>query len=62
MTKPLTASEMGKLGGKRSGEMLTPDQRKARAAKAGQARWKDATDEQRKEQSRKMHEGKAAKG
>ena len=36
----MTASEMGKKGGKASAAKLTPEQRSARARKAARKRWK----------------------
>jgi hypothetical protein len=40
--KPLTVTEMARMGGEATAKKLTPEQRKASASKAAQARWAKA--------------------
>lgn len=40
MKKELTASEMGRIGGKNRMSSMTPEQRKELARKGAEARWK----------------------
>ena len=39
MSRPMTAAEMGRKGGKRCLETMTPEQRVARGKRAARIRW-----------------------
>jgi hypothetical protein len=48
------AAALGKLGGRASSALLTPEQRRERASSGGKARWANASAEDKAEHARKM--------
>lgn len=55
------ASELGKLGGRATADAMTADERKARAAKAGAARWAGKSAEEKAAHSALMRAGRKPK-
>jgi len=60
MKNPAAVS-LGRMGGKATAKAMTPDELKARAAKAGAARWAGKTEDERKAHARLMQAGRKPK-
>lgn len=59
--KNIHAQALGRIGGRKASDLLTDEQRKARASKAGSARWANASAEEKTAHSALMRAGRKPK-
>jgi hypothetical protein len=59
--KNIHAAALGRLGGRKASDLLTPEQLRERASSGGKARWANASAEDKAEHARKMQAGRKPK-